>query len=272
MAVIIGQKTGVIQTPEYSTTLEPKGQGGSTGTSYFAWTLAEANTKINELSALGWQCSLTQDGPGYRINTTFNVNIDQNPPEQPVEPTSQWSLVKQLDTDNLLESDRAIIKQLTTKTKELIRTRLKKPDSIIPIVEYEKLNDEQYIKDAVRVYSLMLIGITGKKIFIKTLKRTITVTDNYNSTWLQDSEGKVITTPTMITRYDIPAAVSVLMPNPAPSVVTTNAADNDPTNLVKLQYGWLDMGTDRQFSSNNNIQISQEWQYGKWPFDMYDIM
>ena len=274
MSTILGQKTGVIATSDNSSNSEEYGKNGSTTCGFFCWTADEANQKVSQLNASGWKCSTTQDGIGWRISATLNVNLGQNPegPTSTIEPTSQWSLTRNIVEENLLEADREVIKELTTLTKESIRLALKNPGKQLPIVEKLYASNTNYVKGANEVYSLMAMGMKSRRIITKTLKRTITVSEMYNTTWLNNSEGKVIGTPTMISRYNIPISVSCLMPNPSVKEFILNSGDNNIMNRVYVNYGWLDLGVDRNFSNNGNVQISQEWEYGKWSNLAYDVI
>lgn len=269
MATIVGIKSGIIEGFDYNTSLEPLGKAGSTGINYFAWTLNEANAQISALTANGWKCELNREGNGYHITATLNYNQDQQDPEQ--EPENQWSLTRNLEDINLLESDEPSVKFLTTTTKTNILNRLKNPLSKQPLWEKAKSTDSTYMSVANEVYTLMSLGTRTKRIITKTLKRSVTVPETYSSTWLLESEGKIMTTPTMISRFGIPAHVSVLMPNPNPSKIWLNEADGDVTNDVEVLYGWLDLGVDRVFSSKGNIQLSHEWVYNKWSTIAYTI-
>jgi hypothetical protein len=270
-AVILGQTTGVIQTNEYASTLTGDGKSGSTTLKFFAWTQTEALAKQAELRAGGWSANIDQEGNGYRITATYNVNVDQDDPTN-TEPENQWSLTRNLQEENLLESDRPVIKALTTETKLAIELSLKNPNKHLPYVETSKASDADYVLVAGEVRTLMATGARSRRIITKTLKRSITVNTNYNTTWLNDSEGVVITTPTMISRYLIPTPVTVLLPNPSPSLILLNTGDNDPNNKIQVQYGWLDLGVDRTFTSNGAVQISQEWEWGKWPTVSYSVI
>ena len=268
MAIIRGQTTGVIQTPEYKSTATGDKKSGSSTYVYWAWTFEEAVAKQASLQGSGWDASISQQDNGYRIDATYNINIEQTQPG--TEPENQWSMVRNVQDENLLESDR--LSNITSKTKQLIELAIKNPGKGYPFVEAEKAGDADYILVAGEIYTLMLMGAKTRRMFTKTLKRTITVPAIYNTTWLNDSEGKVITTPSMIARYSIPASVAILMPNPSPSKTVLNQGDGDPNNQVIVQWGWLDMGVDRNFSSNGSVQISQEWEYGKWSTLMYDVI
>lgn len=270
-AVILGQKTGIIQTPDYASTLTGDGKSGSTTLKFFAWTQAEAIAKQAELRSGGWSANIDQDGAGYRITATYNVNVDQDDPET-TEPENQWSLTRNLQEESILESDRPIINELTTETKLAIELALKNPNKKLPWYEKAKASDTAYIQVSGGVYSLMATGARSRRIITKTLKRSITVNTNYNTSWLGDTEGKVITTPAMISRYSIPYPVAVLLPNKTPSLVVLNQGDGDPNNQIQVQYGWLDLGVDRTFSSNGAVNISQEWEYGKWATICYDVI
>lgn len=264
MAVIRGEKN-LIQT-ETKLSTDPKNNGSTV----YSFTGDETlvRNKALQMVAAGYAVDIQPDGPFWNLNCTINYNAEDNPGE--VEPSSQWELILNGEEEGILESDRPIITGLTTKTKTAIEYKVKHPESKALWVEKERVTNTAYMAVAGEIYALMASGVKSRRIFTQTLKRTITVSTRFNVSWLQDTAGKVLSTGVMIGRYAIPAQVAVLL-KPT-STVVLNQNDGNAYNQIQCVYGWLDNGVSYRLSSQDKIQISQEWLYNKWATALYDVI
>ncbi len=272
-SVIRGKGTlgNYVQGPVKST--YSRNKGGQTTITY---TGAEAD--IIGLATVyqqsGWETTIEQ-GPVWKLTVVLSSDINTNPGGNEPEPEPAWEVVGHSIQTNILESKRPFT-NFTPSDKSAIEYVLKNPVTAAPFSTILTHQDATTIGNAVIVLNLYKAGVEFKEQFIPTLKRTITVSRNYVPTWELANVGKVVSRAKLIALYDVPAPVQALLPpiGSADNQCST-ILDIDNVRLVDTFRGFLESYPTYQTSSNNKVQISQEWVFNKWSAGddgLYDIV
>jgi hypothetical protein len=116
----------------------------------------------------------------------------------------------------------------------------------------------------------MTLGQRSVQKFVKVVKRTITVNEKYAANYSQQSVGKVLSKQALIKQYNVPAYISVDLPD-YPSSVAGRTITDANTGLV-FNFGYLETGTERQGVGNSRVQITTSWVYNKWAAIAYDFV
>ncbi len=240
---------------------------------------------------LGYEYNIAS-GAVFTMEIVFPLDIITNSVNSEPDPISFWEMNwHQIDKDVIELADRLFISKLTTDDKLAIEYKLKNPTLTLPITG--PTGASRFV-EAYIAYNLKLIGISGKAMFVPTLKRTAIIPTNFNintvAGWNNSFyDGTVMSTATLVGRYNvgnplglIPGTIRSQLP------VSTLAYDAYPPAGTKqrtgfvtskqgiVQYvGWLQFPIDSQQIAINKVQVSSTWAFNLWSagaFGLYDVV
>jgi hypothetical protein len=233
---------------------------GRTRTESWRGTSSQIDALYSYYANLGWEVDVQQRGAAdlWDLSATLTFDFTETPP-------TVWEISGHASEQSVLEcTDRTPISTLTTNQKLAIELSIKEGNEKAMIATITGDTGQDVYPKMKTVYNLMAIGVEGKQVFNPTVRRTITVSNNYNANWSLNNVGKVLSKGTLLSSYGVPNYISNLMANSS-----TEATDN---NGVKSVTGYLEQYPNYQTVGGNNIQISQEWIYSKFSTLLYDFI
>jgi hypothetical protein len=232
----------------------------------FSGTQAEIENLAVTLTSQGYVANV-DEGQEWSLVATLNYNSQQ---DEQTEPAAKWSVVSTPSEQNILESDIDLVKYLSAQTKESILLALKNPGKGYPL--YSTTASERERIAAYLMYNYMLIGADSRRINLKSVTRTIIVSDKYVNKWTLQDENKVLSKSYLISKTGMPLWVQTQIPETQMNFLrnsTTTPPAPPPDIYVNKAY--LETGLQSDNVPNNQVQISQTWIYNDWLFDYYPI-
>jgi hypothetical protein len=247
-------------------------KGGSTEIVYKYKDETEAIAQAQMLQAQGYTTTIEKKGSPY-ITLTATFQADTVTGSESAQPPVSWELDNHSITRNLLEcTDLEVVKNLSTKCKDLIEYKIKNPAYEGPVVPWEELNKPAIIKNAETVYALRRLGIEGRQEFTQTVTRTITVPDNYVTSWTYANQGRLLSRAYLIAAYGVRAGVIPLLRSTGYEAWDLGPnVEPDPINR-RWYYGFLEQAVSVQTVTENRVQIKQTWIYDRYPVSVYTIL
>jgi hypothetical protein len=232
-------------------TFQP-GKGGTT-TRTFTGNETNIRSQATLLAAEGFSTNMT-GGPVWTLTATLSGDVEN-------QPTPQWEIIPhEVERDILECTDRPFIQSLTSTTKDLIEYAIKNPLNHVGLTADGAEADATQFANAWLVYTLMRAGVTARQEFTIAVKRTITVSLQYNPTWSIANVGKIFSRAGLIGAYGIPTNVAALLPVGGSSIENAGSA----VSPLYVFYGFLEQYPNIVTVSGNKLQISQTWIYNRW--------
>jgi hypothetical protein len=223
-------------------------------------------------------------GHVWTIEITFPVDVIVNGINSEPPPIATWELSYQPFEKNLLElNDRGLIQNLSTLSKQRIEQKLKLPEEKSTYAPWG-FDDVTHWAEATIAYNLKRAGVEGKQGWVHTLKKTIVVSNNADTTGLllnPQWDGMVFLKDQLVSVYStaepnplsrMPAVINVNMPvqtdatnwngTTAPAVITEGYV-MDKNGIISY-IGWLQYPAEYQMISLLKCQISQHWVFNNW--------
>ncbi len=242
------------------------GVGGSTRLSYTG-AQQEIINQANYLQGLGYETVVTS-GPLWTLEATIDIDLSKNPGTSEPEPTPQWELIPNQYIEDLFESTDIFSAELPAPLRSSIELKLKNPENTVNITIPESMLTPENIQKSNRIYVYKQMGVDGRRLYAVGLKRSIVVSDKYNVKWSIINVNKVWNTNTLISTYNVPTVFISLLPASRTEYKTIKMDDNSNNDVeIFYRWGWLESHPVYQLVSNNRVQISQEWVYGKYIMD-----
>lgn len=231
--------------------------------------------KAYSLFVTGWQVNTVSNGEGgasnpiYTLTATYQADLSQNGGQTAgvTQPEPVWEVGGVAIQQSMFEIDRPIITSLSGDTREKIEKALKNPSLGLPLVSAIHVAD---LDNAINVYTMMQIGVEGKTINAKQIKRTVTVPNKFVSTWITN-EGKVLSKDALISTYGVPYWIQNRLSDNSPRQVIINTIQFS-VNILYAYYGYLEGETKYLDVGANMVQISTEWTYGRYPMPLFDTL
>ncbi len=246
--------------------------GGSTETSFEGDYTSLVSIAVAYFDA-GWETELTRRGPSQTNNednyASLKVTYNKDTSQPDKEPTVVWEIQEHPIEQNLLEAtDRNIVKDLNTETKQLIEYRIKNPLSNSPLINPDDDDQVAQFDNARTVYNAMRIGIETRLSHTVTAKRTIIVAAQYTPLWTLDNVEKILSKNQLVGQYVVPTYLQGILPDS--SGFTTDARSN-----ITTYKGYFVHFPTYSTQANNKVQVSQDFVYNKWfagPNGLYDVI
>ena len=250
MAAIVRGQTSIVEGPS---TFTSNSDGSGTTVRTFSGLQADILALELNLRAVGYSTEVTQATP-WTMRATLAMNINNGPVE--TEPRSTWTVQASTGEGNLLESGIPFIAELSTDTKERILLSVKNPAKGIPLTSPEHSSE---LTDARKVATLLKIGVDSIRQNQVTVSRTITVSKRYVCTWSFTEQNKVLSKNSLVTLFNVPQWVQVLLPESDKKLIhTADGVTIESTGAYLMDF------PNYQNVANDQVQIQQNWHYNHW--------
>lgn len=218
---------------------------------------ALALARYNNMYVGGWDVKMS-GGSQWTVTATLGYDINAAGSSMP---ESTWEIGGTPVDQNLFESSINIVTGLSTTTKTLIEARLKAPATVAPLTTVAEVSQ---LTNATKVYNLMRAGADSKRIFLPSVKRSVTLNTGFSGlTWTLGNVGNVVSRSNLISLFGVPNLIQPLLDN---SAFTTDTAG------IQTYTGYLVFYPTVSYTGNNKVQVAQEFLYGKWSTDIYTIV
>lgn len=219
---------------------------------------------VPQLNAAGglWEIKDTHTHTNVELECRFASEPGQNPDVEV--PVDEWEFFAQKIEKDILESDIALVSNLSNQDKQNIRNAIQDPGSL---QDFQNPTFEQTTEGTL-VYSLMVAGVKSVRVNAPTLRHTMTVSNSYPVKATLDRVGKIIPTASMASLEGIPASVLFILPDDTSTRINGEGNYTGPT----LRYGWYKNHPTVRGGPYHKSQIEQEWEYGLWPVDIYSFV
>lgn len=220
------------------------------------------------LQLQGWETTV-EEGPVWKCTAVYAVDLTTGGGTTEPEPEPIWEIHAAGWEQNILDCvDRPFIRELDSSTKRRIEYLVKNGFSDTSPIEINKTNINT-IPQALLLYHLMVQGVEGKQVFTPSVSRQIICSRQYNCRWTLDNVGKVLSKNRLISTYNLPTNVAVLLPE------SDSGIQEDQFTHITTFKGYLEQYPIYQTVPSNKAQITQEWVFNKWSVGdngLYDVV
>lgn len=251
------ERTSVIST------WDPKNGPGTEIT--YDGTETDVLNKAAELQGLGYSTKITKGAgsPVYKMVATIAAAIDGGVVPPPEEDSTSWELTPHSVEQGIFECGRPFIYGIPSNVKAAIEAKIKNPQNEnLFLVPVDSLTDQALINKAFHVYALKQAGADGRQIFSVSLRRSMTVSREYNVNWSIEDVNYVLSNNYLISKVNVPLSIRGLMP--ATGTANETVVIDNLTTTLNYYFGWLEMHPTYQISGNDKYNLSQEWVWNKW--------
>jgi hypothetical protein len=228
----------------------------------------------------GYEYSLT-GGHIWTLEITFPFDVVLDPFAEE-DPLFTWEMINAPFEKDILElGDRPFTSNLSTDTVKAIEFKLKNPDSgVLPFTPADAKNGDAAVNAQV-AYNLKSIGVHGKQSSLQTLRRTIIVSNFFETQIIAPQfDYKLFTTTQFDQQYNsdvnplnnMPVPMRLALPeyldvsswsNGTTTILNKDAWNMDSKGIVTY-IGWLQFPAEYQMVSVNKVQITQNWTFNQW--------
>ena len=206
------------------------------------------------LTLLGYKWEVSQlPGGIWEVTATIAADITGAIANGGVaaEVVDDWELVPNVVQKDLLESDCAAVRALTTAQISQIRYSIENPPESASPAWTDVTHQEP-------IYKLMQAGVKSHTVFQPIMRHIWLVPKNVDPGFTFFNVGRIITLNTMRGTEGLPN--TFLIP-----IQQITGAYTTRTDGVSLVNGWLKSMPTMQQSANGRRIVTMEYQYGAWP-------
>lgn len=200
---------------------------------------------VQELRNAGYAGTYSEDKSPiarcqYHVPLVDDPGSGSPPPEVPVPVWEMFSNAVEID---ILEAN-GIYDAMTDEDRRKIREAINNP---------QEGRSPAVTGTALEIYLLMLKGVRSVRVNQVTLRLSRSVSSSFAVWNAILNNNYVYTSATLRSVESVP--VNIFLP--------TSSSDGE------FAYGWLKKFPGIQTTGFNKIQLTQEWEFGKWPLQVY---
>jgi hypothetical protein len=209
--------------------------------------------------AAGWSTRFTA-GPVCNLEATIGQDVDGvNPPvDQPID---TWELGANVAEKDILTADTTLVNTAMASVNDSVVLR----DLIKGGTKFEDIASGDFETGAGwAIAKLISGGVQSILTYQPILRHNKTVSNVYEIPNSLSNVGSVLLTSTLITQETIPSRIANSLP--------ASGAEVSRGGYSGYRYGWLKAYPTITESGYNKTTIAQEWQWGLWPTDLFNVL
>lgn len=255
-AIIIGNQGFVESAPERAN--DPR-RGPSTTRKFKGTKTALLNLKT-QFDSAKWTTRFTE-GPLCTLEATIGADYDGTSPGEI--PVDTWELKANVAEKDILQSDAAIVQSaLSNESNAKILRDLNKGTRKFEDTSSGDFSNDASGADSVTIMLLLAGGLQSRIVFQPVVAHRQTVSNAYAVPASLLNVGSVLKTSTLITSEALPASIQNNL---------TASTSVTKSGLI-FWYGWLKAYPTITAGAYQKTEISQEWQWGLWPVDLFTVI
>lgn len=207
----------------------------------------------------GWSTRFVA-GPVCTLEATIGQDVDGvNPPSD--QPIDTWELGANVCEKDILQADCALVNTAMASVNDSLVIR----DLIKGGTKFEDISSGDFeTGSGWALAKLIGGGVQSILQYQPVLRHNKTVSNVYEIPNSLSNVGSVLLTSTLVAQEAIPTRISNSLPASGGPVTRGGYGG--------YRYGWLKAYPTITESGYNKTTISQEWQWGLWPTDLFTVL